>query len=107
MPYYIHKIDLKRGKSYIKSGEWIFNKRATVNPKNKDNKCFQYSITVVLSHQKNGNNPERTSSIKPFIDNCNWKGIDFTAGVKDWEKSEKIIKKLLLISYIHYLIQKK
>ena len=59
MTYHIHKIDLKRGKSYIKSPEWILNKRATINPKNKDNKCFQYSITVALNHLKIGNNPER------------------------------------------------
>ena len=41
LTYHIHKIDLKRGKSYIKSPEWILNKRAKINPKNKDNKCFQ------------------------------------------------------------------
>ena len=101
-------IIFKRGKSYIKSPEWILNKRTTINPKNKDNKCFQYARTVALNHQKIGNNPERISNIKPFIDNYNSKGIDFPAGVKDWEKFEKkIIKKLLLISYIHYLMQKK
>ena len=38
LAYYIHKINLKRGKSYIKSPKWILNKRATINPKNKDNK---------------------------------------------------------------------
>ena len=32
---HIHKINLKRGKSYIQSPEWILNKRATINPKNK------------------------------------------------------------------------
>ena len=38
---YIHNIKLKRGKSYIKSPEWISSKKATINPKNtKDNKCF-------------------------------------------------------------------
>ena len=40
LAYYIHKINLKIGKSYIKSPEWILNKRVTINPKNKDNKCF-------------------------------------------------------------------
>ena len=49
--YHLHKISLKRGKSYIKSPEWVINKRATINPKNKENKCFQYSITVALNHQ--------------------------------------------------------
>ena len=101
--YRIHKTRLKRGKSYIKSLEWILNKRATINPKNKDNKCFQYSITVALNHRKIKNHPERISNIKPFIDNYNWKGIDFPAGIKDWKK---LIKKLLLISYIYHLIQK-
>ena len=40
LSYHIHKINLKRGKSYIKSPEWMLNKRATINPTNKDNKCF-------------------------------------------------------------------
>ena len=59
LSYHIHKTNLKRGKSYIKTPEWILNKRATINPKNKDNKCFQYSITVALNHQNTGNHPER------------------------------------------------
>ena len=59
LSYHIHKTNLKRGKSYIKSPEWILNKRATINPKNKDNKCFQYSITVALNHQNIENHPER------------------------------------------------
>ena len=46
LSYHVRKTSLKRGKSCIKSPEWLINKRATVNPKNKDNKCFQYSITV-------------------------------------------------------------
>ena len=103
----IHKIDLKRGASYIKSPEQILNKRATINPKYKDNQCFQYSVTVTLNHQKIENNPERISNIKAFTDNYNWKGIDFPPGIKDGKSLKKIIKKLLLISYIHYLIQKK
>ena len=86
LSYHIHKTSLKRGKSYIKSPEWILNKRATINPKNKDNKCFQYSITVALNHQNIENHPERISNIKPFIDKYNWKGIDFPAGIKDCKK---------------------
>ena len=39
--YKLHKVCLKRGRSYIKSPEWLVNKRATINPKNKkDDKCF-------------------------------------------------------------------
>ena len=94
--YHIHKIKLKRGKSYIKSPEWILNKRATINPKNKDNKCFQYAITAALNHQKIENHPERISNIKPFIDQYNWKDIDFLAGIKDWKKFKQNNKTIAL-----------
>ena len=63
---YIHKINLKRGKSYIKSPDCILYKTVTINPKNKD-KCFQYSITAALNHQEIRNHPERISNINPMF----------------------------------------
>ena len=89
LSYHIHKTSLKRGKSYIKSPEWVINKRATINPKNKDNKCFQDSVVVALNHQNIESHPERISNIKPFIDQYNWEGIEFLAGIKDWKKFEQ------------------
>ena len=96
LSYSFHKISLKRGKSYIKSPEWITNKRAPINPKNEDNKCFQYSITVALNHQNIQNHPEKISNIKPFIDQYNWEDIYFLAGIRDWKKFEKNNKKIAL-----------
>ena len=96
LSYTFHKTSLKRGKSYIKSHEWLLNKRATINPKNKDNKCFQYSITVALNHQNIENHPERISNIKPFINQYNWEGINFPAGIKDWKKFERNNKTIAL-----------
>ena len=46
LSYHIHKTSLKRGNLYIKSPEWILNKRATINPKNNDNRCFEYSMLL-------------------------------------------------------------
>ena len=83
LSYSLHKISIKRGKSYIKSPEWVINNRATINPQNKDNKCFQYSITVALNHQNIENHPERISKIKPFVDQYNWKDIDFPPRIKE------------------------
>ena len=101
LSYTFHKISLKRGKPYTKAPEWVINKRATINPKNKDNKCFQYSITVALNHQNIENHPERISNIKPFINQYNWEGIDFPAGIKDWKKFERNNKTIALnILYI-------
>ena len=96
MFYHIHKTSLKIGKSYIKSSEWVLNKRATINPKNKDDKCFQYSINVELNHQNIESHPERISNIKSSIDENNWEGIDFPAGIKDWKKFERNNKTIAL-----------
>ena len=32
LDYHLHKISLKRRKSYVKSPELLINKRATINP---------------------------------------------------------------------------
>ena len=66
--YKLDKISLNRGASYIDYPEWLKNKKATINPKNNYDKCFQYALTVALNYQKIKNNPERISKIKPFID---------------------------------------
>ena len=48
--YKIHKINLNKGGSYIDFPEWVKNKKATINPKNKkDDKCFQCAIAAVLN----------------------------------------------------------
>ena len=100
MSYHIHKTSLKRENSYIKSSEWLINKRVTINPKNKDDKCFQYSIAVALNHQNIGNHLERISNIDqfidPFIDQYNSKGIEFPAGKKDWKRFQRNNKTIVL-----------
>ena len=89
LDYHLHKISLKRGKSCIRSPEWLINKRAMINPENDEN-CFQYAITVALNHQNVENNPERMSNIKPFINHYNWKDKDIKAQQKeDRENLEK------------------
>ena len=87
LSYHIHKTSLKRGKSYIKSTEWVASKKSIINPKNKDNKCFQYSIIVALHHKENKNHSERLSPIRNYF-SCyyNWENINFPAGIKDWKR---------------------
>ena len=49
----MHKINLNLDESYKSSSEWINNKKATINPINKkDNKCFEYAVTIVLNHKE-------------------------------------------------------
>ena len=81
--YSLHKISLNRGGSYIDSPNWIKNKRATINPKSKDNKCLRDSVIAALNHEKIKNHPERIPNLIPFTDQYNWKGIEFPSHSKD------------------------
>ena len=82
LEYHLHKISLNRGSSYIESHEWIKNKGVTINPKNKDNKCFQYAITAGFNYQN------IDVILKEFINNYNWKDIEYPSHSKDRRKSE-------------------
>ena len=64
------------------------NKKAAINPKNNDDKCFQYSITLTLNHKNIVKDPQRISKINPFNDQYNWKEISFPSYKNDWIKFE-------------------
>ena len=64
-------------------------KKATINPKNEDNKCFQYAATVALSYDEIKCNTERVSNIKPFTNKYNWKGINYLSKIDVWKTFEK------------------
>ena len=71
-------------------------KRATINPKNNVDRRFEYSLFVELNHKQIKDHPERISKIKPFINQCNWDGIDFSSHSKDWKKFESNNKSIAL-----------
>ena len=101
--YELHKISLNRGGSYIDSPKWLKNKGATITPKNKDNECFKYALKIALNHEKIGKDPQRISKLKPFINNYNWKGIEFPSHSKDLKKFEQNNKTIALnILYVPY-----
>ena len=51
--------------------------------------------------------PQIISKIKPFIDQCNWKEIDFPSTGKDWKKFESNNKSIALnILYVPHITAK-
>ena len=65
--YKCHKINPNLVGSYINSSDWIKNKKGTINPINKKDKCFQFAVTVVvLNHEEIKKDPQRITKIKPF-----------------------------------------
>ena len=88
--YNCHKTNTSSGESYLDSPDWIKNKKATINLINKkDNKCFQYDVTVVLIYEERKKDPQRITKIKLFINKYNWEGINFPSEKGDWKKFEK------------------
>ena len=65
-------------------------KKATINPINKkDNKSFQYAVTVALNHEEIRKHSERITKIKPFVNKYNFEGIHFPSEKDDCKKFEK------------------
>ena len=86
--YSFNKTSIYRDGTYIDSPKSLKDKKSTKNPKNNDDKCFQYAVTLALNLDNIDNHPERISKIKPFINQYNWKDIDFPPTNKDWRKLE-------------------
>ena len=104
--YDFNKISLNRGGSYIDSPKWLKDKKSTMHPINNDDKCFQYAVTLALNLDKIRKNPQRISKIKPFIDQYNWKDIDFPSTSKDWRKLELNNKIALNVLYVPHNTRK-
>ena len=49
MYFKCHKVNFKRGDSYIDSLGRIKKEKATINPKNMDNKCSHDVVTLSLN----------------------------------------------------------
>ena len=50
---HFHKMDLRRGASFIDPPEWLKSKKATINPQNKDGiYCFMYAVTIALFNKE-------------------------------------------------------
>ena len=104
--YDLNKITISKGGSYIDSPKWLKDKKSTINPKKNDYKCFEYAATLALNLNKINGHPQRISKIKPFIEEYNWKDIDFPSTSKDWKKFELNNEVALNILYVRHNTKK-
>ena len=104
--YNFNKTSINRDGSYIDSPTWLKDRKSTINPKNNDDKCFQYAVALALNLDNIDNHLERISKIKPFINKHNWKDIDFPSTSKDWKKFDSNNEVALNILYVPHNIKK-
>ena len=76
------------GSSYIETPKWISVKKATVNIKNEDQKCFKYCMLYHKHKNEIKCHPERLYHYKKWenSDEFNFDGIKFPVEVNDLKK---------------------
>ena len=86
----IHTVEFNptKGSSYIPLPQWLSNKKAIVNIKNKDDKCFLWCILRYLYPRED--NDTRLTDLKKYEFLLNTKGITFPMKLKDINKFEKL-----------------
>ena len=84
------KYDPTRAGRYIELPEWIKLKKACINIKNKDQKCFKYCIQSVVYGKIRKHHPEEMFHYNKLKDDIlNWKGVNFPTGNRDIDRFEE------------------
>ena len=86
----IHTVNYSpmKGSSYIPLPDWIMRKKAIVSLRNKDNKCFIWSILRYLHPRQK--NDSRLADLKKYEKDLNTKGITFPVSIKDITRFENL-----------------
>ena len=83
--YKLHRVCLKRVGSCIKSPEWLLNKEATINPKNKnDDECLWWSTISALNY-----NEITKKEFENIFKKIKHEDKDFSSHQGDWENFEQ------------------
>ena len=84
----IHRLLLTRGSSYIPLPDWIARKKAIINPKNADNKCFKWAVIAGSRWEEIGKDPERISKLSRYETEFDWNEISYPVSTKNISKFE-------------------
>ena len=84
----IHIVDYKpmKGNSFIPLPDFIMRKKAIINMENKDDKCFLWSVLRYLHPVRK--NASRINDLKKYVNDLNFKRINFPVKVRDIQKFE-------------------
>lgn len=87
----INEHDPLRASSYIKTPNYLANKKAIINVQNNDNKCFMWALLASLhADDVQGGHRERVNHYIRFQHELVFTGIRFPVAVKDIDKFEKL-----------------
>ena len=84
-----HRLNLRRGSSYVPLPDWLMKKKAIINPKNSDMECFKWAVIAAMNWDEIGNNPERVSKLRRYEGEFDWSGLEFPVSFRDINKFER------------------
>ena len=85
MDYKLHRVRFRKGGSYVKSPEWLANKKTIINPKNKnDYECLRWSIISALNY-----NEIMKKEFENIFKKIKHEDKDFSLHKRDWENFEQ------------------
>ena len=86
----VHTVEYNptKGSSYIDLPKWIKNKQAIINIKNRDDKCFLWSILRYLYPKEK--DAQYLKDLRKYEFSLNTKGLTFPLKLKDITKFEKL-----------------
>ena len=105
----MHRLNLTRGSSYIPLPSWLSKKKAIINPKNLDMKCFKWAVIAALKWREIDRDHQRVSKLRRYNDpGCD--GINFPVSacdIKRFESRNEIsINVLALDGKVPYICKK-
>ena len=82
-----------KSKLELYSSEWLRSKKQSIT--NGDN-CFQNALNDALDYQQIKKDLQEISKPQPYINQYNWKDINFSLHKEDWKKFEQNNKEFAL-----------
>ena len=100
-----YKIKFKRGVHLLVLQAGYKIKKATINLKNTDDKCFQCVVNLALNYGEIKWNPEKVSNVKPNIKKYNWKGMKYLTKIKILLLTFYVLKQKKCVQLIFYKLE--
>lgn len=93
------KYECFNGSSYIKTPKYIHDRKAVINIKNKDNKCFLWSVLAAIHHKEIKQNLERVGHYRQYEHELHMDKITFPVSIDQIDRFESQNKDISINVY--------
>ena len=73
----------------MKVPKWIASKKAVINPKNNDEKCFKWDVIAAIHYQEIEKDHLGVLRLQHYEDQYNWNSLEFPLAIQKVSKFER------------------